>query len=82
MVNKWFINSNISIKKSFSIQILAHPDVHADASTHSVFFDFLGVVLVHYTETLGIILNLVVVALSLFGSYRKMRNAHELGMNR
>ena len=41
-----------------------------------MFFDFLGLVLVHYSEWVGIMLNLLVVVISVLKSIQKARNSY------
>jgi len=59
--------------------ILGHTDDHAQGSV--VFFDVLGLFMVHYPEWLGIVLNFVVVAVSVFITYRKAISSFQYGVS-
>ena len=57
--------------------ILGHADAHAHGSV--IFFDVLGLFMVHYTETVGVVLNLTVVAISVFITFNKARSSFQYG---
>jgi hypothetical protein len=44
-----------------------------------VFFDLLGIVLIHYQEWVGVIINLSVVIFSLYVTYTKVNTSHKIG---
>ncbi|XP_023345863.1 endoplasmic reticulum metallopeptidase 1 isoform X2 [Eurytemora carolleeae] len=63
---------------------IAQSDILADTSSHSeggvVFFDFLGLFLIHYPEWVGMLLNLTVVGYALFRSWDKAKNSYRSGV--
>lgn len=63
---------------------IAQSEILADTHSHReggvVFFDFLGLVLVHYPEWVGIMLNLLVVAVSVLKSIQKARSSYRSGV--
>ena len=62
------------------VRHIAQSDILADTSSHSeggvIFFDFLGLFLIHYPEWVGMLLNLVVAGYALFKSWDKAKNSY------
>ncbi len=56
---------------------LAHPE--SQDNSNAVFFDFLGMFLVNYPESRGVVINLFCVALSLYTTYVRVNRSHEYG---
>ena len=65
---------------------IAQSEILADTSAHSegavVFFDFLGLVLVHYSELVGIIINLVTVVASIWTTINKILHSYNYGVSK
>ena len=59
--------------------VLAHTEAHASGSI--VFFDAMGLFMIHYQEWVGILINLTVVALSVLGTYKKAKASFQYGIN-
>merc|ERR1719495_1072668 len=59
--------------------VLSHTDFHDTGSI--VFFDALGLFMIHYPEWVGIIINLAVVAISLYTTYTKTRSSFQYGVS-
>ena len=57
--------------------VLGHTDAHASGQV--VFFDVLGLFMICYPEWIGIVLNLVVVAISLYITYNKAKASFQYG---
>jgi hypothetical protein len=66
------------IKYLANSDALTHTDAHNKGSI--VFFDLLGLCLVHYPEWLGMLLNLVVVIASISITVNKARNSFQYGV--
>jgi len=66
------------------VRHIAQSEVLADTHSHSkggvVFFDFLGLWLVYYPEWVGYLLNLVVVAFTVYKTVDKARNSYRFGV--
>ena len=65
------------------VRHIAQSEILADTYSHAeggvVFFDFLGLVMVHYPEWVGILLNLAVVGAAVYKSVDKARNSYRQG---
>eukprot|EP00094_Tigriopus_californicus_P008285 TCALIF_07981-PA protein Name:"Similar to ermp1 Endoplasmic reticulum metallopeptidase 1 (Xenopus laevis)" AED:0.31 eAED:0.31 QI:0/0.9/0.90/0.90/1/1/11/658/673 len=61
-------------------EILSHTQDAKDGSV--VFFDILGMLLVHYPEHLGYVINLIVVGFSLAATYRKISKSYQCGVSK
>ena len=59
--------------------VLGHTDAHASGSV--VFFDVLGLFMVHYPEWVGVLVNLTVVMMSLGITIRKAQNSFRYGVS-
>ena len=68
------------------VRHIAESEILADTSQHSqgalVFFDFLGLYLVHYSEALGVLVNMVTVAASLWLTADKVIHSYNYGVSR
>ena len=63
----------------YDSDVLSHTDFHDTGSI--VFFDALGLFMIHYPEWVGIIINLAVVAISLYTTYTKTRSSFQYGVS-
>ena len=59
--------------------VLGHTDAHASGSV--VFFDVLGLFMVHYPEWVGVLVNLAIVMMSLGITIRKAQNSFQYGVS-
>jgi len=68
------------------VKHIAQSDVLADTESHSsgsvVFFDFLGLCMVHYPEWAGMLLNLIVVVVAVYITVDKIQNSYKFGVSR
>ena len=68
------------------VRHIAQSEILADTSAHSdgavVFFDFLGLFLVHYSELVGIIINMITVIVSLYLTINKIIHSYNYGVSR
>jgi hypothetical protein len=60
-------------------EVLGHTDHESKGGV--VFFDFLGLFLIHYPEWCGILLNLAVVTAALCGTVSKVRHSYNYGVS-
>lgn len=60
--------------------VLGHTDNESKGGV--VFFDFLGVFLIHYPEWIGILLNLAVVGVAIFTTLSKVSHSYNYGVSR
>eukprot|EP00092_Neocalanus_flemingeri_P002862 GFUD01003060.1.p1 GENE.GFUD01003060.1~~GFUD01003060.1.p1 ORF type:complete len:914 (+),score=90.26 GFUD01003060.1:82-2823(+) len=68
------------------VKHIAQSEILADTLAHAqggvVFFDFLGLFLIHYSEWMGILLNLVIVGISVSITVTKIRHSYNYGVSK
>jgi len=68
------------------VKHIAQSEVLADTQSHAqggvVFFDFLGFFVIHYSEWIGILINLLVVAISVSITISKIQHSYNYGVSR
>ena len=68
------------------VRHIAQSEVLADTSAHSqggvVFFDFLGVIVIHYSETVSVIINVTTVLVAVWLTVDKVLHSYNYGVSR